>query len=305
MRHYFQLQLKLVSRQMRDFGIAPVVAYPLLMAGFLGLSAYLFYKTSYAPYAYLLAASSFLASLSERGRNEFLQGCFPDDRYRPIRLVENMAVSLPFIAFLVWKNAYWQALALFVASTAMAFVKMGRGGNLTLPTPFGKRPFEFVVGFRKTFYLHLFAYFLAIMAIAVQNFNLGIFALVVVYLICLTYYSEMEIGYYVWVHIQQPRAFLLDKIKTAMLYSTLLSLPLAIGLGLFFVENMPIIAAFMLLGYLYLTTMILAKYAAYPNGIGLPQSLLLAVSFTMPPMLLVAMPFFYKNAVKRLKLVLG
>jgi hypothetical protein len=41
--------------------------------------------------------------------------------------------------------------------------------------PFYKYPFEFTVGFRTNYFMFFITYFLAIMAIHVDNFNLGIF----------------------------------------------------------------------------------------------------------------------------------
>lgn len=303
MRHYFQLQFCLLNRHIRDFGLHHWLGWPLAAVLFVGLSQLLFHKTILAGYVILLAALSIVSKLSGHGRNEFLQICFPS-QYRQIRLMENILVSLPFMVVLLAKGRYGEAAALAIAAVAFAFIKWGLGGNFTMPTPFGKRPFEFLVGFRKTFYLHLIAVFVAVMAIMVHNFNLGIFALVVVFFICMAYYSEIEVGYYIWVHAHQPRAFLRNKILTAVRQATILSLPLAGVLSLFFQENIPILFAVQILGYLYLATMVLAKYAAFPQPIGLPQSLILATSFAMPPMLLFTVPFFYKKSIKRLALVL-
>jgi len=185
------------------------------------------------------------------------------------------------------------------------FLNFDWSDQFTLPTPFGKRPFEFVVGFRKTFYLHVLAYFLTVMAVVVGNFNLGVFSLLVVFVVCLAYYADLEPDFYVWVHAQSPKAFLWEKIKTALLYSSHLCLPVVVTLAIFFGENIHILLAVLFLGYLYLATMILAKYAAYPHTIGLPQSILLAMSFSLPPLLLFTMPLFYKNAIKRLNQVLA
>jgi len=304
MRQYFLLQFRLLNRHIRDFGLHPMAGWLMGAVLFVGLSFFIFHKTEYAVYAYLLAAFSLLAKLSEKGRNEFLRGCFPDRQYYKIRLLENVFVALPFLIFLLAKWHVMEAIGLGFAATALAFFKMGMGGSFTLPTPFGKRPFEFLMGFRKTYYLHLFAYFIAIMALCVLNFNLGIFALLLVFLICMTYYSDMESGYYVWIHAQQPQAFLRNKIKAAIVYASILSLPLAAVLSFVFYEYVHIILAVILLGYIYLTTVVLAKYAAYPQGMGLPQSLLLAFSLALPPMLLVTIPYFYKKSVKHLEFVL-
>jgi hypothetical protein len=303
MLHYFQLQFRLLNRHIRDFGLNPWLGWPLAAVLFVGLSQILFNKTILAGYVILLMALSTVSKLSAHDRNDFLQTCFPSQFHR-IRLLENALVALPFLVVLLAKVRFWEATGLATATLVLAFIKWGIGGNFTLPTPFGKRPFEFLVGFRKTYYLYIGAIFLTIMAILYHNFNLGIFALLLVFLISMAYYSNLEMGYYVWIHTQQPRAFLRNKIITAVRHSTVLSLPLAIVLAMFFKENIAVILAAQALGYVYLAMMILAKYAAYPNGIGLPQSLLLAFSFTMPPLLLFTVPFFYKKSINRLALIL-
>ncbi|MCB0664046.1 MAG: hypothetical protein KDC24_14970, partial [Saprospiraceae bacterium] len=59
------------------------------------------------------------------------------------------------------------------------------------------------------------------------------------------------------------------------------------------------------LGYLYLGTLILGRYAGYPKEMGIPQALLLGFSVWFPPMLVIIIPIFYKQAVKRLQLILA
>lgn len=305
MRHYFNLQSRLISRHIDDFGLPPVLG-PLLGALlFIALSIFLFIKTELAVYVYLLVALSTLTNLSGGSRNEFLRTCFTDGDYRQVRLLENAIVALPFFGFLLFKAQYLPAAGLTLGAVLLVFLNFDRSDQFTLPTPFGKRPFEFVVGFRKTFYLYGLAYFLTIMAVVVDNFNLGAFSMLGVFVACLSYYGDLEPGFYVWVHAQGPKAFLWEKIKTALLYSTLLCLPVVATLAIFFWGNAYIILAVLFVGNLYLTTMILAKYSAYPQAIGLPQSILLAMSLTLPPLLLFIIPFFYKNSIKHLNRVLA
>ena len=45
--------------------------------------------------------------------------------------------------------------------------------NLTIPTPFSKKPFEFSTGFRRSFFMFPIAYILTFIAIRVDNFNLA------------------------------------------------------------------------------------------------------------------------------------
>jgi hypothetical protein len=305
MRHYFKLQLTLINRHISDFGLRPVLGYLLAFVLFIGLSLALFIKTDFAQYLYLLAAISFLLNLGERSRNEFLKSIFKAGEYRKIRLLENAIIASPFVLFLVYQSCFWAALALVGGAAILAFLQFKAASNFTLPTPFYRWPFEFTSGFRKTFYLHLFAYFLTLMAVLVDNFNLGIFSLLVIFVVCLTYYGELEVDYYIWIHAQKPKGFLWNKIKTALLYSSMLSLPITGVLCGFYPLYTHIILAVQLLGYGYLSCFILAKYAAFPHPISLPQSILFAVCFAMPPLLLLVIPYFYRQSTQKLNRILA
>ena len=66
----------MTNRRFKDTGIEPLLAYILLTVGFIGLSIYLFSKTEFAVYAYLLSALTLIGKLSETRRIEFLKICF-------------------------------------------------------------------------------------------------------------------------------------------------------------------------------------------------------------------------------------
>lgn len=304
MKEYFQLQFKMTSRKVADFGLNPIIGFFLSLIGFIGLSFYLFSKTEFAQYVFILIALSFVSKLSETKRNDFLKYCFRDSEYRKLRLIENFIVILPFIAFLVYEQLFTSVIILTILAMLMALVNFNRTFNYTIPTPFYKKPFEFTVGFRNTFYLFFFAYFLTFMAIYVGNFNLGIFALLLIFLVSLSFYSKPENEYYVWSFITTSKGFLFEKIKTGLVYSTILSIPILIVLGIFFLSETFSLLGFTLLGYVYLVTIILAKYSAYPNQMNLPQGILIGISLLFPPILIGIIPYFYLQSIKRLNDIL-
>ena len=57
-------------------------------------------------------------------------------------------------------------------------------------------------------------------------------------------------------------------------------------------------------GISFLIVIILAKYAAFPNEIQLPQAIVLAACVWFPPLLLLTIPYFYIHAVQRLNRLL-
>jgi hypothetical protein len=305
MKSYLLLQFRMLNRHMQEAGLQPWVGYPLFAIAFAGLSEYLFYKTSYAPYFYLLFALSIVSGKSEKSRNEFLKACFPTALYSRIRWVENVLISLPFIIFLAWKQEWIPIILLAALSSMLVITTRQIQMNFTIPTPFSKHPFEFAIGFRKTFYLQLFAYFLTAMAISVGNFNLGVFSMALLFLIFFSFYIEPENDFYVWIHKKRTAGFLLDKIKRALIQSSLFTLPVLLTLLVFMEGDWRTLLLFQGMGYIFLTAIILVKYASYPEKMYLPYIVLLGMSIYFPPLLLGLIPFLFFKSNQHLKEILG
>lgn len=303
-KSYFYLQYKRTNRNLTDFGIIPVLGYFLALMGFFGLSFYLFYKTEFAEYLYMLIAISVAVQLGETKRNDFLMSCFSSKDYLKVRLVENGIAAIPFLLFLACKALFFAMLIVIMTMGLLAFFRFNNNFNIVIPTPFSKRPFEFSIGFRATFYLIAFAYFLTFMAVSVDNFNLGAFSLALIFLLALTYYTKPENEFFVWSFSRPPGQFLAHKIWTAIIHSTLLSMPVVFALLFFFFAQIGILLLIQLVGYAALTTIILAKYSAYPNTMNLPQILLVFISIQAPPVILIVIPIFYLQSVKRLNQIL-
>ncbi len=289
-----------MNRQFQDLGIQPVLAYLFLFVGFVAVSTYLFYKTELAQYIYLLSAVSLISGLSETRRNDFLKLCFGDGKLKRLRLAENFIVAFPFLLVLLLKVQLLSALTLTVIAALFAVVNFRTSINLVIPTPFYRKPFEFTTGFRNTFYLIFIAYALTIIAVAVGNFNLGMFALLLVFAVTLTYYTQPEHQYYVWMHNLSPKMFLFRKIKTAVLHSAYLVLPIAITLGIYSPESIDVLLLFLLMGWAFLVCRVIIKYAAYPDTLTIPQGILLALCFGFPPLLLAVIPYLFSKSENRL-----
>lgn len=295
----------MLNRHLRAFGLSPILGYLLGLLVFIGASFYLFYKTAYAPYIYAFFAFSALSLLSETKRNDFLKTCFVANEYPKIRALENGLVSLPFLLFLGYQQAWLVLIGVLVMAIVMATTQFNNQLNYRLPTPFYHFPFEFLVGFRTAFMGVFFAYFLTIMGISVENFNLGAFAILMLYMISFSFYAQPDSQYYVWIFSDTPKGFLFNKLVIAFAYSLLLILPVLVGLGYFFSEQLRLLVLLPIIGYLYLSTIILAKYAAFPKAMNLPETLLIMVAVFFPPFLLFLIPFFYNKASKKLAPVLS
>jgi hypothetical protein len=148
------------------------------------------------------------AKLSEIKRLEFLKICYGVKQCIKIRGLENLLVSIPFIVFLVVFKYFYVVAILVVTVSVFSFSQIKTGFHFAIPTPFKSRPFEFIVGFRNTFYIIFLSFALSIIGAFVNNFHLGLFGLVIGYLTTLSYYSSVEEMTYVWCHNKTPRKFL-------------------------------------------------------------------------------------------------
>lgn len=304
MKEFFLLQFKMSNRKLTEFGIPPFLAYVLGAVLFVVLSNQLFKKTEFAGYVYVLIALFFLAKLTEKKRNEFLKFCFTQRRYFLLRLEENLITTLPFAMFLIYQKSFIFIAILLVFATASVFLNLNRSFNFAIPTPFSKKPFEFTVGFRNTFFVFPVAYYLTYISVAVGNFNLGVFSMLLVFLIVLSYYSKLENEYFIWSFSLSPKEFLAEKIKAGFFNTTLICIPIIIALGIFFRSELEISLTFLIVFYAYLATIILAKYSVYPNEMNIPQGVLIAISLMFPPMLIAIIPYFYIQSAKRLNVIL-
>ncbi|NCU32613.1 MAG: ABC transporter permease [Candidatus Moranbacteria bacterium] len=219
-------------------------------------------------------------------------------------MIENVFVSIPFIAILIIKNATLESSLLLVGTIVLASFSFKTAFHIMIPTPFSNHSFEFTVGFRKSFLIFIFAYTLAIIAISVDNLNLGVFAMLLVYLTALSYYAKPENEFYVWVHADTPKSFIYKKLKVAARNVFILNLPILMGLLIFYPNEFSLIILFYFIGQFFLWTLILAKYSAYPQEISLPEGFLLAFSIYFPPLLIALMPFFYSKSINKLKMIL-
>ena len=290
---------------MIDFGLPLLIGYTLLPFVFVLLSNYLFEKTEFANYIYGLLAVSFVSKLSEPKRNDFLKSIFNKYNYKKLRILENIIYCLPFTLFLIYQKQFLFSVIFNLCVTIIMLFNFSTNLNVTIPTPFSKNPFEFTIGFRKTFYVFPIAYFLTYISVTVGNFNLGVFSMLLIGITCFSYYSKTENEYFVWNYNLSSKEFLLEKMKTCLTYFSILSLPIIITLGISFFNQIDILIVFIFLCYAYLTTIIFAKYSSFPNEMNMSKVILIGLSFMFPPILLIFIPLFYSKSIKKLNTILN
>ena len=303
-KEYFKLQHRLINRHLREKWLPPAVSYPLFATAFWGFSLYLFHKTDFAEYIYVLAYLFSISQLSGKRRNDFLKICFKYKDYKGIRVLENLAAALPFIAVLLYKLCFISAAIVFVLGAVLSNVSAPEKFSIVIPTPFSKRPYEFLVGFRNSFYIIAIAYILTIIAVRVDNFALGAFSLLLVLLIAASYSAQPENSYYVWQFAMSPAHFLFYKIKTSLWYSFLLCYPVFLILSVFYFRRAGVLLVVFIFGFAFLSTVILAKYSTYPAEIGLETGLILCFCLIFPVLMLIAIPYFFQKSRKKLSVIL-
>lgn len=306
MKDYFFLQYLMSNRKLKEAGINPLLGYILSLIVFVVISEIIFQKTEFAKYLALLTCLSLLVKLSEKNRSDFLLSTFGDSKKRKIRVLENIIVSIPFIAILISKNAFYESAILLIIGIIAATFSFQTNFNFSIPTPFSKNPFEFAVGFRKTFYIFPIAYVLTIIAISVDNLNLGIFSMLLIFLFSLSYYGKPENEYYVWVHADTSKSFLTKKLKVAVRNICILNIPIVLGLLIFYPNDFVLILLFFIIGLFFLWTIILAKYSVYPQEMNLLLGgILITFIVYFPPILIAMMPFFFIKSINKLKRILN
>jgi hypothetical protein len=305
MKDYFYLQYIMTNRKIKEAGLPPLLGYLFVLIAFVLLSAYVFQKTDFAKYLVILISLSTLFKLSENTRADFLLSTFGDKIKIQIRILENTILCLPFVLLLLYKSVFLEASMLFLCSLLLSLFTLQSAFHFTIPTPFSKNPFEFSTGFRRSFFLFPIAYALTFMAIKVDNFNLGLFSMLLIFLIAMSYYPTPENEFFVWVHADSPRSFLKKKMMVALSYVMLLASPILISLLIFYPLEFEKTLLLLLIGILLLLTIILAKYTAYPTEINFPEVIKIALCLFFPPLFVVMIPYLYFKAVANLKYILN
>ncbi len=301
---YFTLQAKMIWRRVCGWGLNPYLTVLLVVAGYVFLSEMLFSKTEFAPQVLLLSMVALQMRLLNKNRNEFLALTFPANQFRVIRWLENILIALPFMISMIIHGALIEALIALVTSAILIFSTTKTRTSVVIPTPYAKRPFEFIVGFRNSYVLIVLAYLLFIGSYSFQNSNWGIVAFVFLTLLILNFFSKPEDEIFVWNYSKKPSSFLFHKILQSTRQSSLLMVPMIVALLFVYPQDYIKIISFLGLAFVYIITIILAKYSAYPNEMNVPQGVLIAMSLYFPPMLIVVIPYFYFQSSKNLHFIL-
>ena len=176
--HYIRLQIRRIHRMVITMGLHPVLNYAIIVTLFLLLSFTLFMHNPRALVIYVVTALLAISTWSNPEREDFLKTTFSRRDYYKVRLMENTITALPFVLALWFSAHHLQALGIFLVAVMMALYSFKVKWQIVLPTPFSRHPFEFIIGFRLSFFLFLGAYYLTYISIQYANYGIGVFVII-------------------------------------------------------------------------------------------------------------------------------
>ncbi len=212
---------------------------------------------------------------------------------------------MPFVGYLLYQGAWPWGLGALLGATASAYWTHRTWSAWALPTPFGRYPFEFAVGVRQYLVVIVLLYALLLKGVQVGNGNLSAVAFGGLWVLVSGFYTTPEPLTYVWWHRHSARLFLGYKIGIAFGYSLLLTAPaMAVLLWQFGSAYAWALLGITGSGAFLLTLLLLGKYTAFPEPMGVPHFIWLALSIAFPPLLLVLWGVFYRRACANLETLL-
>jgi hypothetical protein len=298
--HYLSLQWKLIQRQIIDFGLPlsiTLVGAPIL---FFVLSTAIYYRTDYSGIILIALCFSWQLKISNSKRIEFLKLHYKLSSFLKIRMTENLLVFLPFSIVLAIHTNWLYLATAFMLTILLVFYKQRRLFHFSLPTPFHKKPFEFIIGIRTYYAFYPICSALLLIAYKVANPNLAFVALALTSLSSLLFYQLLEPTFWIWIHANNTKEFLSNKVKTAVVQHIILIAPLTIICVLLFPVHWYFGLAILLMSAVYLSLTVIAKYANYPNQISVIDGILVGISMFIPILLPFTFYYFLKKSRQQL-----
>ena len=304
MNYYFKLQYQRLLRTSSDNGSNFYLGLLVILTLFSLGSVALVHYFEWASLVYLILQLILLNIIGNRAHFTLLAQLFEKKEHFKIRIIENFIFALPFLVFFMIYNEMQFALMSIIFSLILAVSKGFSLNARPIPTPFPKRPFEFTSGFRLNWLFIVLVTTVSIIALIVDNVNLGVVCVFLSNLLCIRAYAIHEPKEILWLSNSSPASFLIQKMWTGIFQSLVLTLPFAVTLAFFYPEMALIILIAESLGLLYIVTALLAKYAFYPDETSLTGGFMLAFSILLPPALVITIPYLYTSAKSNLDPIL-
>ena len=304
MRYYFDLQYLRLKRWITEIGIHPALGILIGLILFFVVSILLFLKTEFAAPIYLVILGSILFNAGSKQRIDFIKRIYDKQTTRKIRFIENLIFSTPFAIYLMYEKSFLYLLGIVPLVIVLAIFNRSKQLSTVIPTPFKRIPFENIQGFRISFPLLIIDYFIIAKAIQVDNYNLAAATMGSMFFLFMSFHLKPEKHFFVWIFNENSNGFLKMKLKQALTSASIIIIPALVLISIFFPGMLLFNFLIMLLGYIYLSSMIFAKYSAYPKEMNIPQAFLYVLSIIFPVILIFIFPIFYERSKSNLKPIL-
>lgn len=301
MGYYFKLRLKSILRSGKDIGLPIWMLFVLFSLLFYILFVLCQRYPTYAPYGIIYIGWLTIYSNSNRQHISFLKTQFSHKRFLIVRLVESTVLFSPLLLITIFTYSWWTFLLLLLFILIATFSKGFHLSTRPTPTPFSKKPFEFIIFFRRSWLLFILLYVIAGIGVYVSNPNLCLLVFAFTCLINAQVYSEIEQENILWNYSMKPDVYLWHKIKRGLLQAALLVIPMLIVLSLFFPESLLWYIAIWGATCLFLALLIMVKYAVYPRPIGIMEFYFIAVGSVIPLIIFLLYFYYFKKAIINLK----
>jgi len=292
--YYFNLQRKRFERAVQEFGLAPWLAYTLIAFIFTLFVHLLYIKTSFPAAILTFSGLIYPFKLSQEKRTDFLKSLFTE-HFNKIRLLENLFVSIPVMIALFIKLEFLYLAVLMISLIILSFWRGKSLSSKSYNKLFSKYPFEFTSSIRLTAPIFILSYFLCGMGLYVDNYNLSVFSLALIFFMTMTFYSIQEAKYLIWIFDKSVDQFIFHKFISGLKYALISSLPIIISICWFAPQHWYIVALIVICGLANLLNIIIIRYGIYPKEYGLFDSLAIVFCVLMPPFALISIPLYYKK----------
>lgn len=296
---YLKLRFLILFRFIDDyFVVSPYLFIALFISGLsIIIKKIDTYDYDYIPYVFLVSYISFIFPFNINRNIDQLSLLVK--KPKQLFLIENIIVSIPYIAMTIYLSYYWVSLVMiiivFIATyfpIKISFTFLERI-NLSLLIP----DVEFIAGIRKYWHVHTLGVLLIIIGVNVDNINISIFGYIIYVLTFGYYFQIIENKEWIWVHPISGKEFIETKIKSIFFKVLLFSIIIILFLS-FFVDFFRV-AFYSLLLIISVVSQMLSKYAKYYQSfisIQIAQAFSIVfcvIGFMNPIYIIVSIVYFY------------
>jgi hypothetical protein len=300
---YLKLQWRRFTRLSKERGLHPFLGLILSTIIFIGASLIIFNKIIYPEYTYIII--TWLVFLrSNKNKTDLIKLTLKRKQKTTFIIIEAAIKLIPPLLFLLCSRELTSSILLITGGLMIVLIPKNNT-RVYLQTPFSKHPFEWILGFRKYFWVLLPLIAVLVLSKIYTNPNLGLSSLIILFGVIFSFYGYMESEYFVWNFNGSSNTFIIKKIKIAIKHSTLILAPLVMVLIVLHPELWLKALTLLVWAYAALIVVIMSKYAIFPNEMDLINGLIIFISIAIPPLMLFSLLYYYKKSKSNLNYYLN